>query len=120
MRRRGPGAKVMTRSPARYRRPPGASSSGPDSFPAFSQASRAALVESFDAVTVVGDEESLASLGHVVGPCLHHLGHGHVFARGCVHTTMLRVPVDGASGSDPRGGGRGHGARPGHAVAGCP
>ena len=49
-----------------------------------------------DAVTVVGDEEGLASLGHVVGPCLHHFGHGRFFARCCVDTTVLAVPVDGA------------------------
>ena len=45
---------------------------------------------------MVGDEEGLASLGHVGGPSLNHFVHRHFFARGRVYTTVLPVPVDGA------------------------
>ena len=45
---------------------------------------------------MVGDEEDVASLGHVAGPCLHHFGHGGLFARRSMHSPVLAVPVDGA------------------------
>ena len=44
---------------------------------------------------MVGDQEGLASVGHFVSPYLNHLVHGHFFARGCVHTTVFAIPVDG-------------------------
>ena len=45
---------------------------------------------------MVSDEQGVASVGHVVGPRLHHFVHGQFFARRCVDPAVGPVPVEGA------------------------